>query len=337
MTGPNHYDAVLLHSFGGPEGPDDVVPFLRNVTRGRDIPTERLIEVGSHYAQFGGVSPINAHNRALQAAIQTALDAQGLDLPVYWGNRNWHPLLGETLDEVLSDGHRRVLAIVTSAFGSYSGCRQYRDELDEAVSTRSNTGLVIDKVRPFWNHPGFLDAMADRLGTAWSALDSNDHDDTALVFTAHSIPTAWVPTSPYVSQLEAAAAHLAERACAGQRHDLVFQSRSGPPAVPWLGPDVSDHLEALAAGGVGRAILVPLGFVSDHMEVVYDLDTVAAQRAAELDMELTRVPTVGTHSTFVNGLVSLVEEACAGAPPLAVLGAPWTCPSGCCAVPKRPS
>ncbi len=331
------YDAVLLHSFGGPEGPDDVLPFLENVTRGRAIPTERLLEVGAHYARFGGVSPINAQNRALVAALREALGSLGIGLPVYWGNRNWHPLLDDTIDAMIADGHRRILAIVTSAFGSYSGCRQYREDLHAAVAARPDVELRVDKVRPYWNHPGFLDAVTDRLATTLASVNQDERSGARLVFTAHSIPTAWATTSPYVEQLRAAATAVTGRVAPGQPFDLAFQSRSGPPEVPWLGPDIVDHLDAVAAEGVSTVVVTPLGFVSDHMEVVYDLDTQAASHATELGLTMHRTPTAGTHHEFVAGLAALVAEHLDGRPPLSAVDAPWSCPAGCCEIPRRPS
>jgi ferrochelatase len=338
------YDAILLHSFGGPEGPDDVIPFLENVTRGRGIPRERLAVVGEHYGLFGGVSPINDQNRALIAALRAELDAHGIELPIHWGNRNWHPLLDDAVREMVEAGHRRVLALVTSAFGSYSGCRQYRDDLDRAVAATGGT-ITIDKAPLYWNHPGFLDAVTDRVLTGFAALGSAAAD-ARLVFTAHSIPSSWVATSPYLDQLQAAAGEIArrvhdtiDRAVDATDWDLVFQSRSGPPHVPWLEPDVNDHLEALAATDVEAVLVVPLGFVSDHMEVVYDLDTEAAATADRLGLTLVRAGTAGTHPAFVAALRCVIQDALTETTPLAAVGEPWPnpCPEGCCAVPQRPA
>ncbi len=324
-------DALLLVSFGGPEGPDDVIPFLENVTAGRGIPRERLAVVGAHYELFGGVSPINQQNRDLLAALRAELDRTGIDLPLYWGNRNWHPLLVDTLAEIAADGHRRVLAIVTSAFGSYSGCRQYSEDLAGAVAGL-DPAPEVHKARLYWNHPGFLDAMADRIAMTLDGLDGSRRERAQLVFTAHSVPAAWTASSPYVDQLRTAAEHLAGRAGADHRWDLVFQSRSGPPHVPWLEPDVNDHLEDLAARGIDTVVVIPVGFVSDHMEVVYDLDTEAAATAERLGLTMVRAGTVGTHSSFVTALRQLVEEALDRGPVLATVGEPWPnpCPSGCC-------
>ena len=335
------YDSIVLISFGGPEGPDDVIPFLENVTAGRGVPRERLAEVGEQYAQFGGVSPINEQNRALIAALRAELDSAGIDLPIWFGNRNWHPMLGDTVAEMIEAGHRRALGIVTSAFGSYSGCRQYREDIAAATE---GTELTIDKAPQYWRHPGFLEPMAERVRDALAEL-GDAAGEARLVFTAHSIPTAWTPTSPYVPQLEAAAGHVAgavfpddpDRAAAW---DLVYQSRSGPPQVPWLEPDVNDHLRDLHERGVDTVVVVPLGFVSDHMEVMFDLDTQARETADELGMTMVRAGTVGVHPSFVAALRALVEEAVAGAEPLRVVAEPahTPCSPGCCDRPvsRRP-
>ena len=336
------YDSIVLISFGGPEGPDDVIPFLENVTAGRGVPRERLAEVGEQYAQFGGVSPINGQNRALIAALRQALDDAGIDLPIFFGNRNWHPMLGDTVAEMVQAGHRRALGIVTSAFGSYSGCRQYREDI---AATTDGTELTIDKAPQYWRHPGFLEPMAERVRDALAQL-GDAAADARLVFTAHSIPTSWTPTSPYVPQLEAAAGHVAaavfpaepDRATAW---DLVYQSRSGPPQVPWLEPDINDHLRAIHDQGVDTVVIVPLGFVSDHMEVMFDLDTQAAETAAELGMTMVRAGTVGTHPSFVAALRGLVEEALFDTEPLRAVAEPahTPCSPGCCDRPvsRRPS
>lgn len=336
------YDSIILISFGGPEGPDDVIPFLENVTAGRGVPRERLAEVGEQYAQFGGVSPINDQNRALIEALSGALDEAGVDLPIFFGNRNWHPLLGDTVTEMIEAGHRRALGIVTSAFGSYSGCRQYREDIAAATE---GTDLTIDKAPQYWRLAGFLDPMAQRVRDALAEL-GDGAADARLVFTAHSIPTAWTPTSPYVPQLQAAAGHIAAavhpddptRAAAW---DLVYQSRSGPPQVPWLEPDINDHLRDLHQRGIDTVVVVPVGFVSDHMEVMFDLDTQARDTAAELGMTMVRAGTVGTHPSFVAALRGLVEEALFGTGPLRVVAEPaiTPCSPGCCDRPvsRRPS
>jgi ferrochelatase len=320
-------DCLLLVGFGGPEGPDDVIPFLENVTRGRGIPPERLELVASHYLEvFGGVSPLNQQNRDLKAALEAALP----DLPVYWGNRNWHPLLSEAVEQMTADGRRHALALVTSAFPSYSGCRQYQEDIARVLGPGAPR---VSKLRHFWNEPGFLDTMRRNVEEAAAGTAK-----PRLVFTAHSIPLASAVTSgpdgnAYTDTLRAASA-----AVAGERPwDLVFQSRSGPPQVPWLEPDVCDHLRAIPDEEV---VLVPIGFLSDHVEVVYDLDVQAASVAAELGKRMTRAKTVGTDPVFVAMLADLVRERLASDVELAEHGGIAThdrCPARCCPPPVRPA
>ncbi|MDZ7676214.1 MAG: ferrochelatase [Acidimicrobiales bacterium] len=331
-----HYDAVLLLSFGGPEGPDDVLPFLENVTRGRGVPRERLEEVAEQYELFGGVSPINAQNRALLGALRAELDRRGRDVPLYWGNRNWVPYVEDVLEEITADGHGKVLALATAAYSSYSACRQYLEDIERARAHVGDDAPAVDKVRPFWNHPGFVEAVAERLSDALGLVDAG----ARLVFTAHSIPESMAATSDYEVQLRDVATQVVERVAPERAWDLVFQSRSGPPQVPWLEPDIVDHLEALAAAGTEHVAVVPIGFVSDHMEVAYDLDTQAAEAADRLGLTMTRVATVGTHPTFVSGLVDLLDEYLLEQAPVAVgsLGPrPWPCRPGCCPAPVRPT
>ncbi len=339
------YDAVLLLSFGGPEGPDDVMGFLQNVTAGRNVPEDRLAKVAEQYQLFGGVSPINGQNRALIAALETELQGLGIDLPIFFGNRNWHPLLADTVQEMTDAGHRRVLAVVTSAFGSQSGCRQYREDIAAVLGGLDTGSLTIDKAPLYWNHPGFLTAVIERTLDAMAGLGTAS-TGARLVFTAHSIPTAWTSTAPYLDQLRAAAAYVAAevdanlgRISAGQEWDLVFQSRSGPPQVPWLEPDVNDHLRSLHASDVIAVCLVPLGFVSDHMEVVFDLDTQAAETARELGLTMARAATAGTHPAFVRALADQVRSALGGPETPVAIGEAWPqiCPAGCCDVPQRPT
>jgi ferrochelatase len=336
MAGPYREDvrvthALLLVSFGGPEGPDDVVPFLTNVTRGRGISPERLEEVCRHYLDFfGGVSPINAQCRALVAALEAAQDR-----PVYWGNRNWHPYLADTLGQMRADGVTDAYAIVTSAFPSYSGCRQYQEDIARAQVD----GLPrVDKLRHYYCEDGFVNAQARNVLAQLDGLQA-----PRLVFTAHSIPLAMAESSgpsggAYVEALRTAAALVVERLGSAYAWDLVFQSRSGPPQVPWLEPDVGDHLEVLYAEGAREVVLVPIGFTSDHVEVVYDLDVQAAERAAGLPgMTLRRAATVGTDPEFVQMLVRLVAEREAGAE-LDTHGCIAThdrCPMHCCPPPAR--
>jgi len=349
MTRPyDPYDAVLLVSFGGPEGPDDVMDFLRNVTRGKDVPPGRLADVAEHYLAFGGRSPINDQCRALLAAVRADLSAHGIDLPLYWGNRNWHPYLGDTVDQMRRDGIRRAACFVTSAYSSYSGCRQYREDLHDAVAGRTDAPRL-DRLRHYFNHPGFVRPFASGVRDALQRLPESGRKGARLVFVTHSVPeqmnaasgrSAGRPGEAYRRQHEEVARLVAE----GREHDLVYCSRSGPPSVPWLEPDVNEHLEALAARGVQAVVLVPIGFVSDHMEVVYDLDTEAAATARRVGITLERVPTPGTDPRFVALARDLLLERAAAeraeaAPParaaLGGLGASWDrCPVGCCANPR---
>ena len=337
---PPPVDALLLVSFGGPEQPDDVVPFLQNVTRGRGIPAERLEEVGRHYRDvFGGVSPINAQARALKAALERELVDRGPDLPVYWGNRNWHPFLTETLTTMRGDGVRHALAVVTSAYPSYSGCRQYREDLWRARLEVGAGAPLVSKVRHYYAEPGFLDPMARGVQQSLTGLGP----DARLLFCAHSIPTSMSASSGpdgdgYPQALRLAAEGVVARLDRSRPWDLVWQSRSGPPQVPWLEPDVGDHLEALHGRGVREAVMVPIGFTSDHVEVLYDLDVQAQERVAALPgMVVRRSPTVGTDPQFVAMLRDLVVERLS-APERPDHGAPAThdrCPVGCCPPPVR--
>ncbi|GAA1428610.1 ferrochelatase [Microlunatus lacustris] len=316
------YDSLLLVSFGGPEQPDDVVPFLENVTRGRGIPRERLAEVGQHYHLFGGRSPINDQCRDLLAALRTELDQRGIDLPLHWGNRNWDPYLDAEVQAMAAAGHRRVLAVLTSAYPSYSSCRQYRENLYDAVQ---GTEVEVDKIRHYSDHPGFVTASVD---ATLAALDSlgEQAGGAQLVFVTHSIPTAMAQASGpaprsadggYVDwHLAVAAAVTREveaRTGGTHGHDLVYCSRSGPPSQPWTEPDVNDHLTALHAAGTRAVVVVPIGFISDHMEVIYDLDTEAKETAENLGLAFARAATAGTHPAFVSGLVDLMLERAAAA------------------------
>ncbi|MCU1593999.1 MAG: ferrochelatase [Frankiales bacterium] len=316
---PPPVDSVLLVGFGGPEGPDDVLPFLENVTRGRGIPPERLAEVGRHYLDvFGGVSPINAQCRALRQALEEAIP----ELPVYWGNRNWHPYLADTLGQMAGDGRRHALAVVTSAFPSYSGCRQYREDIARGLPE----GLVVTKLRHYYAEEGFLEPMRRNVAAAGPGR---------LVFTAHSIPLVMAESAGPTGNAYVDALRVAAAAIAGEREwDLVFQSRSGPPSVPWLEPDVGDHLEKLYSEGVEEVVLVPVGFTSDHVEVVYDLDHEAAHRVP--GMTVRRAATVGTDPQFVTMLRKLVLERASAREELASHGCVAThdrCPAHCCPPP----
>ncbi|MFE4060393.1 ferrochelatase [Streptomyces sp. NPDC059096] len=349
------YDALLLLSFGGPEGPDDVVPFLENVTRGRGIPRERLKEVGQHYFLFGGVSPINEQNRVLLDALRKDFAGHGLDLPVYWGNRNWAPYLTDTLREMAADGRRRIAVLATSAYASYSGCRQYREDLAAALVTLAGEGIEpprVDKLRHYFNHPGFLDPMIDGVLASLADLPEDVREGAHLAFTTHSIPTAAADTSgpaeghgdggAYVAQhLDVArlvVAAVREETGIAYPWRLVYQSRSGAPHIPWLEPDICDHLETLSGENVPAVVMAPIGFVSDHMEVLYDLDTEATAKAAELGLPVRRSATVGADPRFAAAVRDLVLERAAAERGRSVercaLGALGPshdlCPVGCC-------
>jgi protoporphyrin/coproporphyrin ferrochelatase len=330
------YDALLVVSFGGPEGQDEVIPFLDNVLRGRNVPPDRLEQVAGHYRRFGGISPINGQIRALIAAVEQELKASGLDLPIYWGNRNWHPLLAGTIGRMADDGVRRALAFVTSAYASYSGCHQYLDDLARARASVGARAPSVDKLRLFYNHPGFVGPNADALRHALQETGVHSH----VAFSAHSIPLAMAATSRYVHQLNQTARLVAEQAAGGEGlpWQLVYQSRSGPPSQPWLEPDIGDHLRALDRAGVDTLVVAPIGFISDHMEVVYDLDVEARELADHLGIRLVRAATVGTAPRFVTMIRQLVEERIDPSLPKLALGddGPWTdwCPPDCC--PPRP-
>jgi ferrochelatase len=335
-------------SFGGPEGPDDVVPFLENVTRGRGIPRERLLEVGAHYAHFGGVSPINGLNRRLIAALEGELSAHQLDLPIYWGNRNWRPLLADTIATMRDDGVQRALAFVTSAYSSYSGCRQYLEDIERARLVVGPDAPVVDKLRAFFDHPGFVEPLATRVAAAYDQLPADRRANARLVCTAHSVPVSMATSSPYVAQLLETAKLVAERVAELRGMatppdlDLVWQSRSGPPTVPWLEPDINDHLRALAVRGVNAVVVAPIGFIADHVEVRWDLDTQARETADDLGLAFVRAATVGEDPAFVSMIRELIVERTSATPVirrhLGSLGVrPDVCPGGCCPAPSRPA
>jgi ferrochelatase len=326
------YDAILLVSFGGPEAPDDVMPFLQNVVRGRNVPPERLREVAKSYERLGGRSPLPEQCRELQRAIAAELARHGQALPVYWGNRNWHPFLADTLRRMRDDGVARALAFVTSAYASYSGCRQYLEDIARARAEVGDRAPVVDKLRGFHNHPGFVEPLADRVRAALEQVLEPRRSEARLVFTAHSLPLSLARAARYEAELLDTAALVAERAGRAE-YALVYQSRSGPPSQPWLEPDVGDHLRALAQEGVRDVVLAPIGFLSDHVEVAFDLDVAARARAEELGIRLVRAATVGTDPRFVAMIRELVRERTEGLPRRA-LGArgpaPDVCPEGCC-------
>jgi ferrochelatase len=299
------YDALLLVSFGGPEGMDDVIPFLENVLRGRNVPRERMLQVARHYEMFGGVSPINQQNRNLIAALEKELEQHGPRLPLYWGNRNWHPLLPDTLAQMANAGIKNALAFVTSAYSSYSSCRQYRQNISDAQAAVGPTAPRVEKLRVFYDHPMFIEANVDQIRVALHQFE--DPSSVNLVFTAHSIPESMAVNCDYAAQLAEAGALIAH-ALGIKGWQLVYQSRSGSPSQPWLGPDVNDHLRTLDREGVREVVIAPIGFVPDHMEVVYDLDIEVQKVAGELGMKMVRAATAGTHPAFVKMIRELMLE-----------------------------
>ena len=305
----SRFEALLIISFGGPEKREQVIPFLENVLRGRDVPRERMLAVAEHYYHFEGRSPINDQNRELITALREVVR-----LPIYWGNRNWHPLLADTLSQMREDGIRRAIGFPTSAFGSYSGCRQYLENIERARAEVGDNAPEIAKIRPFFEHPLFLEAMTDRVRAALAQLPH-----ARLVFTAHSAPVSMAQTSPYVEQLEAASRRVAGAAGVGD-WKLVYQSRSGPPTQPWLGPDICDYLRESPSD----TIIAPIGFLSDHMEVIYDLDTEARAVCDELGVRMVRAGTVGAHPAVIRMIAELIERE------------PEPCAASCCPSPQRP-
>jgi ferrochelatase len=325
------YDALLVVSFGGPEGMDDVIPFLENVLRGRNVPRERMLQVARHYELFGGISPINQRNRELIAALEKELAQNGPQLPIYWGNRNWHPLLADTLRQMTADGIKNALAFVTSAYSSYSSCRQYLQNISDAQTEAGPGAPRVEKLRAFYNHPLFIEANVDHIRMALERLE--DPAAAQLVFTAHSIPESMSANCEYAAQLFETGSLIAQELNI-QNWKLVYQSRSGSPVQPWLGPDILDHLKALHLAGARTAVVAPIGFVSDHMEVVYDLDVQAQDLARELGLNLVRARTAGTHPAFVKMIRELILERSQNEPPrfLGSRGASHNvCQPDCCA------
>ena len=334
------YDSFLLVSFGGPEGPDDVMPFLENVLRGKNVPRERMLEVADHYRKFGGVSPINEQNRQLLEAIRNEFASAGVDLPLYWGNRNWHPLLPDTLRQMRDDGCKRSLAFFTSMFSSYSGCRQYRENILAAQEQIGEGAPIVDKLRMGFNHPGFIDAMAENLRIPIASLDGDA--SVPVLFTAHSVPMGMADNCDYVKQLQDACGLIATRVgCSNWR--LVYQSRSGPPQQPWLEPDVCDAIAKMDdAKKMSELVIVPLGFISDHIEVLFDLDDEAAQLCQARGIRMERAKTAGTHPSFVGMIRELVQERLGTTSTRRAEGelGPWhdVCPQDCCLyTPRRPA
>jgi protoporphyrin/coproporphyrin ferrochelatase len=335
---PSSYDALLLISFGGPEGPDDVMPFLENVVRGKDVPRERLLEVARHYELFGGVSPINGQCRALLAALVAELNAHGPQLPVYWGNLHWHPLLDDAIAQMAEDGVTRALAFVASPFGSYPGCRQYLDRIEAARQTVGPAAPQIDKLRLFYNHPGFIHATAECVAAAWNEIPAERRDQTLILFTAHSLPVAMASGSPYERQLreviDLVTEQLDESRQEGVFFDLVFQSRSGPPSQPWLEPDIRDRIRCSPEAEIQDLVVAPIGFLLENMEVAYDLDVEVAELCDELGINMIRADVVASHPRFVRMIRELVVERLDPTSSRLALGGvgPWPdeCPGDCC-------
>jgi ferrochelatase len=336
-----NYDAILVTSFGGPERPDDVMPFLENVLRGKNVPRERRLEVAEHYYHFGGKSPINDQNRQLIAALEAELAQYGPRLPIYWGNRNWHPMLGDTLRRMKADGVRGALAFVTSAYSSYSSCRQYREDIARAQDVTGDGAPVVDKIRAYHNHPGFVEAVADRLQQALARIPEDRREAAHLIYTAHSIPLAMAQGCDYEKQLKETGKLVAEK-LGRKEWQLVYQSRSGPASQPWLEPDILDCLrEIKARGDSPDVVIAPIGFVSDHMEILFDLDTQARELCGELGLQMVRAETVGTHPRFIRMIRQLICERLDQGQPRLALGAlgprPDVCAADCCAMPGRPA
>ena len=324
---PVNYDAILVVGFGGPYQPDDVIPFLENVTRGRGVPKERLLEVAEHYYHFGGASPINAQTDALVEALRGELTARGPQVPVYLGNRNWHPFLADTMGRMKADGVKRALAIATSAWSSYSSCRQYLENIAAAQVAVGEAAPVVDKLRVFGTEAGFIEAMAEQVRAALAQAPGAE-----ILFTAHSIPESMARTSRYEAQLREASERVAALA-GGAKWRLVWQSRSGPPTVPWLEPDILDALRGIASEQPGaKVVIAPIGFLSDHMEVLYDLDYEARQLCDELGLTMVRAGTVGTHPRFIRMLGDLIRARAENA----ASDWPDACPADCCPAPVRP-
>ncbi|WP_010585646.1 ferrochelatase [Schlesneria paludicola] len=337
------YDAILVVSFGGPEKRDDVIPFLENVLRGKPVPRERMLEVAEHYYHFDGVSPINAQVREFIEALKRDLAEAQIDLPIYWGNRNWHPLLPDTIQQMKQDGVRRALAFMTSAYSSYSGCRQYRENLLKASEQVGEGAPKIDKLRMFYNHPGFISANVDRIRAAFDRLPPDARQHAQIAFTAHSIPISMSNNCNYVRQLEECCRLVAEAlSIPAERWKLVYQSRSGRPGDPWLEPDIGDHIRILHAKGVTSLVIAPVGFISDHMEVMFDLDEEAKQICDELQITMSRALTVGSHPEFVACIRELIEERIGRRTERRAIGqygpSHDVCPADCClyTIPQRP-
>jgi ferrochelatase len=327
------YDAILIVSFGGPEGMNEVIPFLENVLRGRNVPRERMMAVAHHYELFGGVSPINAQNRDLISALKNELEINGPALPVYWGNRNWHPMLADTLRRMKSDGIRHALAFVTSAYSSYSGCRQYREDIERARDEVGPTAPSVSKLRVFYNHPGFIGPIIENISAALAQIPFERRASARIAFTAHSIPASMAAGCAYEAQL-LETCQLVSNGLDQERWRLVFQSRSGSPGQPWLSPDICDYIRELKEAGTTDLIIAPVGFISDHMEVLYDLDTEARALCEEVGINMVRAATVGTHPAFIKMIRELIVERMTPNMPRRFLGTRGpghdACPVDCC-------
>jgi ferrochelatase len=328
------YDAVLVVGFGGPEGPDDVMPFLENVLRGKNVPRERMLQVAEHYNHFGGVSPLNGQVRALLGELIKRMNASGPKLPVYWGNRNWHPMLADTLAQMREDGVQRAIALVLSAFSSYSGCRQYREDIARAQAEVGEGAPAVDKIRVFYNHPAFVEVWKERLLAGLDEIPAERRAAAEIVYCAHSIPAAMAAGCKYEAQLRESC-RLVSEAAGRSEWKLVFQSRSGPPTQPWLEPDECDYLRELhAAKKPADVVIAPIGFLSDHMEVLYDLDTEAQAVCDELGMHLVRIATPGIHPKIVEMFRLLIAERVSGDSPRLAVGCDGPshdlCPVDCC-------
>ena len=327
------YDAVLIVSFGGPEGMDDVMPFLENVLRGRNVPRERMIEVAHHYELFGGVSPINAQNRALIDALQHELETKGPNLPIYWGNRNWQPFLADSMRQMAADGIKHALAFFTSAYSSYSGCRQYREDIQRAQAEVGENAPQVSVLRKFYNHPGFIQPNVENVRAALNQIPEERRAQAKMVFSAHSIPNGMAQNSNYEVQLKDACQLVADELNL-REWQLVYQSRSGSPMQPWLEPDINDHIKALQAEGATDVVVAPIGFISDHMEVLFDLDTEVRQLADKIGINVVRAATAGVHPDFITMIRELVVERMTGSADKHYLGTRGAshdvCPVDCC-------
>ncbi len=339
----SNYQSLLIVSFGGPEGEDDVMPFLENVLRGKNIPRERMLEVAEHYRHFGGVSPINEQNRDLIRALENRLSERGIDLPIYWGNRNWNPMLAETIDQMTREGITQSLAFFTSIYSCYSGCRQYRENIAAACQCVGESAPQIHKLRMCFNHPSFISAGASRVADELVRVPVEARVNVQLVFTAHSIPQTMADNCDYELQLRESSRLVVEalkqQGFGELKWDLVFQSRSGPPQQPWLGPDVCDFMDTVKQRGAEHVVVMPIGFISDHMEVLYDLDTEAQQACDDLELKMYRAKTVGVHPQFIDMIVDLICERMKGNSKLAIGNLPaWhdVCPENCCLPGARP-